>query len=501
MKRAMAESPEAIFVVGNAPTALTALVVAIRDGSARPRLVVAMPVGFVGVVESKEAALDARRADHRPPWPARRQRDGRGGGERAPPRRSAMTTEPIVVVGIGADGPGGLSVEACDHIARCRLLAGGRRHLAMFPDEPGREKLVIDADLERVVRVLGEQPADRKIVVLASGDPLCFGIGRWLLDVFGTSRLLFLPTVGSIPLAFARLKEPWDDATLVSLHGRPMEMLLDAIRRGATKIAVLTDATNDPAAIGRKLCEASLGDCFDLHVCECLGGPGERVTSWSPSSVQGQRFDPLNVVVLMRRPGSRLPALPVIGLPAEAIRHRQVGRGMITKTEVRLIALAQLALAGEDVLWDIGAGSGSVSLEAARLAPQMRVFAIERDADMFNLLCENMREFRLRNLAISHLEAPDGLDELPDPDAVFVGGSGGRLEAILELALKRLRPGGRLVVNCVTMQTLTTTWNSFESRALRPDVTSVQIARSRPLGGLDGFEPDRPIFIVRAVKP
>jgi precorrin-6B C5,15-methyltransferase / cobalt-precorrin-6B C5,C15-methyltransferase len=411
-----------------------------------------------------------------------------------------MTPEPIVVVGIGAEGPAGLNVDACDHIAHCRLLAGGQRHLAFFPDQQGREKLIIDADLDRVVRVLGEQPADRKIVVLGSGDPLCFGIGRRLLDAFGKSRLLFLPTVGSIALAFARLKEPWDDATLVSLHGRPADGLFDAIRQGAKKIAVLTDATNDPPAIGRMLCEASMGDCFDLHVCECLGSPAERVSSWAPNAIGDCRFDPLNVVVLIRRPGSRLPAVPVLGLTEESIRHRQIGRGLITKTEVRLIALVRLALSKEDILWDIGAGSGSVSLEAARLGPQMRVFAVERDAGMFNVLSENVREFRLRNLTISRTEAPDGLAELPDPDAVFVGGSGGRLEAILDAALTRLHPGGRLVVNCVTMQTLTTTWRVFEARNLRPDVTSVQIARSRPLGGLDGLEADRPIFIVRAVK-
>ena len=409
-------------------------------------------------------------------------------------------TEPIVVIGIGADGPGGLGIEACDHIARARLLAGGRRQLAMFPEQPGRETLVIDADLDRVIRLLGEQPTDRKIVVLASGDPLCFGIGRRLLDAFGKPRLLFLPTVGSIPLAFARLKEPWDDATLVSLHGRPADLLFDAIGRGATKIAVLTDATNDPAAIARMLYAAKMGDAFDLHICECLGGPGERITSCPPDAIGEHRFDPLNVVVLMRRPGSRLPALPVIGLPAEAIRHRQVGRGMITKTEVRLIALAQLALAEEDVLWDIGAGSGSISLEAARLAPQMRVFAIERDAGMLRVLSDNLAEFRLRNLSVTCANAPDRLESLPEPDAVFVGGSGGRLEAILDVAIARLRSGGRLVVNCATMQTLTTTWRELESRGLRPDVTSVQIARSRPLGSLDGLEPDRPIFIVRGVK-
>ena len=411
-------------------------------------------------------------------------------------------TEPIVVVGIGADGPAGLSAEARDHVVRARLLAGGQRHLAFFPDEPGRERLTIDADLERVVRVIGEQPADRKIVVLASGDPLCFGIGRRLRDAFGKDRLVFLPTVGSIALAFARLKEPWDDATLVSLHGRPADALFDAIRRGATKIAVLTDATNDPAAIGRMLCEANLDDCFDLHVCECLGSPTERVSTWRPEAIGDQRFDPLNVVVLMRRPGTRMPALPVIGLPVEAIRHRGNGQGMITKPEVRLIVLAQLALGPEDVLWDIGAGSGSVSLEAARLAPRLRVFAVERDAGMFDrILSDNIRDFRLRNLTPVAGEAPEILRELPDPDAIFVGGSGGRLEEILDAVLTRLRPGGRLVVNCVTMQTLTTTWRIFESRGLRPEVTSVQIARSRPLGTLDSLEPDRPIFIVRAVKP
>jgi precorrin-6B C5,15-methyltransferase / cobalt-precorrin-6B C5,C15-methyltransferase len=411
-----------------------------------------------------------------------------------------MTTELIVVVGIGADGPARLTTEARDHIAQCGLLAGGLRQLAFFPDEASREKLVIDADLDRVVRVLGKQPIDRKIVVLASGDPLCFGIGRRLLAAFGKDRLVFLPTVGSIPLAFARLKETWDDATLVSLHGRPTDALSDAIRSGASKIAVLTDANNDPSAIGRLLCAAGMGDCYDLHVCECLGGPAERVTSWRPGSIGDERFDPLNVVVLLRRPGTRMPTLPAIGLPAEAIGHRGNGQGMITKTEVRLIVLAQLALGPEDVLWDIGAGSGSVSLEAARLAPGIDVHAVERDADMFRVLSDNLREFRLRNLCASCANAPDSLEGMPDPDAVFVGGSGGRLEAILEVAMARLRPGGRLVVNCVTMQTLTTTWRCFEVRGLRPDVTSVQIARSQPLGDLDSLVPDRPIFIVRAVK-
>jgi precorrin-6Y C5,15-methyltransferase (decarboxylating) len=440
-----------------------------------------------------------------------------------------MTPEPLVVVGIGADGPAGLSPEALDHVRRAETLAGGKRHLAMFPDNAVR-RIVIDADLAGLMGRLQEAHRQGKTVVLASGDPLFFGIGRALLEAFNRDDLVFLPQVGSVPLAFARIKETWHDARVVSLHGRPLATLLPVLREGADKIAVLTDARNDPAAIARLLVENGFGDDFVLWVCEELGGPGERVTRWQPRDLTTADFSPLNVVVLLRRavgaasraapetpavrlgspdlhgahaggtPALRHERLPLLGIPESALAHRAEGRGLITKREVRLIALCRLELHPGDVFWDVGAGSGSVAMEAARLSPDLRVFAIERSAQACRQLQENLRTLDLERIQLVHREAPEALTGLPAPDAVFVGGSGGRLTDILEVAVDQLRAGGRLVLNCITLETLARGWDWLHSRGLNPEATSVQLAHSRPLGSLHALEPDSPIFILQARK-
>src|SRR5262245_51247921 len=293
-----------------------------------------------------------------------------------------MSGDPIAVIGIGHDGPRGLSPAALAHITRAQVLAGGKRHLAFFPDWQG-ERLVISADVQSVVERLKAAYQQHKTVVLASGDPLFYGIGRLLLEAFPKDDLLFLPHVSSVQLAFASIKESWHDACVVSLHGRPMQGLLPALQQHAAKIAVLTDTHNHPAAIAQFLCAHGLAD-YTLWVCEELGGPGERITCWTPESIQEQTFSPLNVAILLRQASlpprerdtsSRVPeALPLLGIPEEAIAHRQ---GMITKRELRLLALCYLALRPGDVLWDIGAGSGSVSVEAARLSASLQVFAVE----------------------------------------------------------------------------------------------------------------------------
>jgi precorrin-6Y C5,15-methyltransferase (decarboxylating) len=320
-----------------------------------------------------------------------------------------------------------------------------------------------------------------------------------LLDAFPKDELVFVPQVSSVQLAFARIKESWHDACVVSLHGRPMTALLPALRQGAAKIAVLTDAQNHPAAIASFLSAQGLAH-YTLWVCEELGGPGERVTCWTPESIQQHTFSPLNVTVLLRHatPATSTAAVPLLGIPEAAIRHRQ---GMITKREIRLLTLGYLALRPGDVLWDIGAGSGSVSLEAARLSPSLEVFALERSTPAYEHVMHNVGTFALPNVHPVLGEAPAALASLPNPDAVFIGGSGGRLEAIMAVVVQRLKPGGRIVMNCITLENFSLGWDLLRRHTLQVDTTAVQLSYAQPLGQWHRLEADSPIFILRATKP
>jgi precorrin-6Y C5,15-methyltransferase (decarboxylating) len=414
-----------------------------------------------------------------------------------------MTGEPLVVIGIGQNGPEGLGSEAHAHLARAQILAGGKRHLAFFPEFSG-QKIILEGGPANWVKKLKARDRQRRTVVLATGDPLFFGIGRLLLNSFPKEELLFLPHVSSVALAFARLKETCNDACVVSLHGRPLEMLLPALERGEPKIAIFTDARNHPAAIARLLRDKGLDNDYALWVCENLGCDQERITRWPPAELTKEDFASLNVVVLLAEPEtpartSREP-LPLLGIPNSAIRHRGEPDGLITKREIRLLALCYLELYAGDVLWDIGAGSGSISLEAARISPTLAVFAIEKAPEAIVLVEENLANFALKNIRLVEGEAPEICSDLPDPDAVFVGGNGGRLLAILDHVLQRLKPGGRLVLSCVTLETLSQAWTWLGER-LGPRATCVQLAHSRPLGKLHSLEPDKPIFLLHVKKP
>ena len=417
-----------------------------------------------------------------------------------------MSGHPLVVVGIGHDGPAGLSAEAKAQVAAAQVLAGGRRHLDFFPERTG-EKIVIDADLDKVVIRLSEVYATEKTVILASGDPLFYGIGGLLLRSFPREHLVFLPQVSSVQLAFARIKETWHDAKIVSLHGRPLETLRPAVLGRAAKIAVLTDGQNHPGVIGDLLRQLGAAEDYTCWVCENLGGTDELIGRHPATHLKEDTFSPLNIVVLVLRDGKSPGGkpkhevnLPLLGIPESVLRHRAGPRGLITRREVRILALCYLELHPGDQLWDLGAGSGSVSLEAARLSSAVRILALERDPERFRQLEANIAEFGAGRVQAVCAEAPEGLVELPDPDAVFIGGSGGRLRDILDVVMRRLKPGGRLVLNCITLENLGCGWEWLQSQGHEPEVTSVQLAHSRPLGRLHSLEPDNLIFILRARK-
>jgi precorrin-6Y C5,15-methyltransferase (decarboxylating) len=402
---------------------------------------------------------------------------------------------PVTVVGVGADGRAGLSARALEAIAGARALAGGERHLAAFPEFAG-ERIPLGKGLDGALARLADVARSGRCCLLASGDPLFFGVGARAVEALGAERVEILPQPSSLQWAFARLGLAWDDAALLSLHGRPRDGFLARLRRRA-KVACFTDAANSPPALARHMVEHGERG-WTAFVCERLGEPGERVRSFRPEALADcADVDPLNVLILVRDRGWRPP--PVIPfLPDETFATRN---GLLTKREVRLAALAALRLAEGSVLWDVGAGSGSVAIEAALLVPEGRVHAVERDPEMLGHLAANVRSHAADNVRIVAGAAPEALDGLEPPDAVFVGGSGGDLAAVLARAVDALRPGGRIVVNAALLDTLDTARRFLAARGLAAEVTLVSIARGTPIAGSLRLDPLSPVHVVAATKP
>lgn len=391
----------------------------------------------------------------------------------------------IWVVGITDQGAASLSPEARELVARATLLCGGERHLAFFREHPA-ERFVIRANLGELVERL--RRATGLIVVLASGDPGWYGIGPFLVERLGQERVRILPNLSSVQLASARLGLSWHDAVQVSAHGRPLASILGAVLQ-ASKAVILTDDRNTPAVIARALLEAGDDDAL-ADVFEHLGGSRERHLAGRLSDLIDQSFAPLNLLVVRH---DQAPRRFPLGVPDEAFASRN---GLITKAEVRVVSLARLRLHERAILWDVGAGCGSVAIEAAGLLRHGQVFAIERDLEQVGFLQENRRRFRAGNVVVVPGEAPAILSDLPDPDAVFVGGSGGQLAGIVEVAMSRLRPGGRIVLNLVGLEHLAQLLGPERPSDWSIEVSQVSIARSATTAGLTRLAALNPVYVV-----
>lgn len=399
----------------------------------------------------------------------------------------------IYVIGAGIEGQEGFSRRALELVSQTNLLIGGTRQLALFPDFSG-ETMTIGSNLAPIVECL-EKNMD-SAVVLASGDPLFFGIGRYLLRNLPDADLEFIPNVSSAQYAFAKIREPWDDAVFVSAHGRGMKGAVDQIV-AHDKIAILTDEVNTPRGIARELIERGR-DGYTAYLCENLGTAEEAITHTDLKGLCDIPAAPLNVLILIKEyEAGGDGAGPCLGIPDDDFA---TVKKLITREEVRAVSLAKLRLRQDMILWDIGAGSGSVSIEADHLMPNGRVFAVERNPQCLAYLKENMQKFNSRNVTLVEEEAPLCLDDLPDPDRVFIGGSGGYLWKILAAADSRLSTGGRIVLNAVTLDTLTSATEFFENANYELEVTTVNISRTRPLTDYKMFEAFNPVFVLAAVK-
>jgi precorrin-6Y C5,15-methyltransferase (decarboxylating) len=409
----------------------------------------------------------------------------------------------IHIIGIGSDGVAGLTARARELLDAADLVLGSEQALDLLPDLHSR-RLRIGTDLPELVRTLEARMGKQRLVVLAGGDPLFYGIARYLCDRLGKDRFEVLPHVSSMQLAFARVKESWEEAYLTNLATHPLDTVLDRIRVAET-VGLFTSEQEDPPAVARQLLARGL-DYFRAYVCENLGGPDERVTQGELADLKDMEFAPLNVMILKRKPGrpdqQRTPGrFRRFGNPDDAFAQSRPKSGLITQAEVRAIALAQLNIQPAAVVWDIGAGSGSVAIEAAQLSDPGPVYAIEQDAADYHLILANAETFGVRNLKAVHGTAPAVFAGLPAPDAVFVGGTGHEVGRLLEAAWTALRPGGHLVVNVATLETLGAVYSTLKRLAGGVQVSLVNVARGVEQLETLRFEAVNPTFLLGVVKP
>ena len=356
-------------------------------------------------------------------------------------------------------------------------------------------------------------PKPRTVVLLASGDPLFFGIGRRMIEEFGKERVAIIPDLSSVQEAFARINMPWDDAFLISLHGGPdiakrrklpyevkhIPMLLE----NHGKLGILTDRESNPAVIANILMThphpvppLEEEGTIILHVCEHLGYPDERIWTGTIKDAAAMTFADPNVVIIQKSENRSQKSEMKFGLREEDIEHE---RGLITKDEVRAVTIHKLRLPQTGVFWDIGAGSGSISLEAARLCPGLRIIAIEKEQERIKAIKANMVRYNASNVEVLTGSAPDALLELPAPDRVFIGGSGGNVADIVKLVADKMT-AGIMVINAVTLDTLNDSLASLEKNGFTVEVSEVSVSRSKIVGGKRLMNALNPVFIVKGEK-
>jgi precorrin-6Y C5,15-methyltransferase (decarboxylating) len=340
-------------------------------------------------------------------------------------------------------------------------------------------------------------------VLVSGGDPLFYGVARYLCDRLGKDQFEVVPHVSSMQLAFARVKESWEDAYLTSLAGRPLESVVDRIRT-AEKVGLFSSEEHPPNRVAGALLERGI-DYFRAYVCENLGSPDERVTQAELADLATMEFDTLNVMILVRKPNRPDQArgagrYRLFGNADDVFAQTLPKRGLITQAEVRSIALAQLDIRSDSVVWDIGAGSGSVAVEAAQLAHQGVVYAIEPEPADVALIQANAEAFGVPNVKPVVGRAPDVLTALPEPDAIFVGGTGRQVVLVLSSAYSRLCPGGRLAVNVVTIDGLATAHETLKKLAGEVQVWSISIARGIEQMDRVRFEAINPTFLLAVTK-
>lgn len=417
---------------------------------------------------------------------------------------------PCKIIGVLDNGTTGLTSTATTIISNADVVIGGTRVLELFTDTIAAkaERHNLSGQLTKVPDWINNaQDQNKQVVVLATGDPLCHGIANFLIKKMGVAACEVLPNVSMIQLACARLGLAWQNIKISSVHGKDagewqtgadnshgLYPLLCDIKHNAY-VATFTGPKNTPDRIARMLQLEGLANQYILSVAENILRPNERIIkNITVHDAARQTFAEPNVVIIQQT--HTLPAPILFGIADSDFNQRKPDKGLITKREARAVSLARLQLRADSIVWDIGAGSGAMGLEAARLCPLGHVFAIEKNLDDYTIAESNRQKFAIRNYSLTHAKAPQGMDNWPDPDAVFIGGSGGELATLIEMCLKCLSKQGWLVMNFVTFENINTALEILKSYQGEWDITQLNAARSKPVLNMYRLAAENPIWIV-----
>ncbi|MDX8481320.1 precorrin-6y C5,15-methyltransferase (decarboxylating) subunit CbiE [Mesorhizobium sp. VK24D] len=408
------------------------------------------------------------------------------------PRGAKLTQKWLTIVGIGEDGVAGLGDEAKRRIAEAAVIFGGKRHLALVSSLAKGESRAwptpFDAEMRDVLALKG-----RNVCVLASGDPFFHGVGVTLARKVRPDQMLVLPAPSSLSLAASRLGWALQDVETISLHGHPIDLIRPALHPGA-RILALTSDGEAPAAIAALLDELGFGPSR-LTILEALGGSDETRRTVRADAFDLKNINPLNVLALEIEPTPDARILPLTtGLADHLFEHD----GQITKREIRAITLSALAPRRGELLWDIGAGSGSIGIEWMLAHVSMRAIAIEADKERAARIRRNASHCGVPGLVVIEGSAPKALAKLETPDAIFIGG-GGSDAGVLDKAIKALRTGGRLVANAVTLEMEALLLGEHNRRG--GDLTRIALSRAAPVGSMQAWRPAMPVMQWSWVKP
>ena len=404
----------------------------------------------------------------------------------------SAATRWLSIIGIGEDGLQGISPAARTLITQAVLVVGGRRHLSLIAGATKGKTLAWPSPPQAAFPIILAHRGTA-VCVVATGDPFLYGIGSLLTQQVPADEIICLPGASAFGLAASRLGWAVQDCALVTLHGRALERILPHLQPCARVLALSWDHTT-PRLLAQLLVRHGFGDTL-LTVCEAMGGPHERVRTAQAEDFALEGIDPLNLVALELTPATQARVVPLAsGLPDRFFEHD----GQLTKQDIRAVTLAALAPMQGQLLWDIGAGSGSVGIEWMLASRMNRAVAIERDAVRAARIARNATALGVPDLSIVEGTAPAALRTLPRPDAVFIGGGATSLGTI-DAAWAALPGGGRMVINGITIETQAELISRM--KAMGGSLKTIQIAHADPVGGFHAMRPAMPVTQWSVIKP
>ncbi len=429
---------------------------------------------------------------------------------------SSVVNTTCRIIGVLDDAMSSLSNVISNYIKQADIIIGGTRSLELFQPyfSTSAKQYDLTGKLTQIPQwIKTAQAKQQQIVVLATGDPLCHGIAKYIGERIDFETCEIHPNLSTIQLACARIGLAWQDLKICSVHNKDtgnwkigsdnkhsLYRLLQLTQQH-DKLAVFTSPDNNPNRIARMLTLEGFANDFTVTIVENILHKNESIIG--PIDIKNvieKKFAELNIVILQRNTIKKQYTL--FGNPDHSFKQRKPDKGLITKREVRAVSLARMQLQHNSIVWDIGAGSGSVGLEAARLCLNGHVYAIEKNSDDFTIASQNKIDMRVTNYSLIHGKAPEQLDSWPNPNAIFIGGSGGELAKLISLCLSRLLPDGCLVMNFVTIENMATAVENLKklalSEAIEWDATQLSAARSKPILHMNRLQAENPVWIVTA---